>query len=158
MAEGSAGMKRRIAIAIVMAVALAVPAVSLGLKDRDGGAAAKAKRAGLGQVVARDSAKDNPASAVARVTLNDFRTVSYKIQGRPKDVKVDWGVTSRCVKGPLIDYWPGPGQFKTQTRKAGFKGRIPVPLADPDFCTFSVAANTDTVGLGKGVRVKLYKK
>lgn len=147
-------MKRRIAIGVA-AVALAVPAASTGLKDRGGDAAA---RAGLGTQVAKDSAKDNPAAAVARVNLRDFSRVSYKITARPKDVKVDWGVTSRCVKGPLIDYWPPPGKFKTRTKKAGFSGSYPVPLADPDYCTFAVAANTDTVGLGKSVTVKIYKK
>lgn len=153
-------MKRRTAIAVVATVALTVPAVSLGLKDRDqaAGASSKSARAGLGKVVARDSAKDNPAAAVARATISDFSRVSYKVTARPRNVNVDWGVTSRCMKGPLIDYWPLPGKFRTRTRKAGFKGTYPVPLADPDFCTFSVAANTDTVGLGKSVTVKIFRK
>ena len=149
-------MRRRIAITIG-ALALAVPAVSLALKDRDGEDSEQA-RAGLGNVIAKDTAKDNPAAAVARITTSNFGKVSYKITARPKGVKVDWGVTSRCMKGPLIDYWPPPGKFKTQTRTEGFKGSYPVPLADPDFCTFSVAANTDTVGLGKSVQVKIFNK
>ena len=149
-------MKRKIAIAIVAGVALATPTVSIGLKDRAGDSAAA--RAKLGKVVASDRAKDNPAAAVARVTLSDFGQVSYRITARPKGVKVDWGITSRCMKGPLIDYWPLPGKFKTKTRKAGFTGRYPVPLADPDFCTFAVASNTDTVGLGKSVKVQIFNK
>jgi hypothetical protein len=149
-------MKRRIAIVAAAAVALAGGAVALsGGGDDDGSAQARpAKRS---SVVAKDHAKDNPAAAVARVTLSNFGKVSYRITANPKDVKVDWGVTSRCMKGPLIDYWPAPGKFKTMTKKAGFGGTYPVPLADPDFCTFSVAANTDTVGLGKGVTVKIMK-
>ncbi len=143
-------MNRRIAIAIVATAALAVPAVSLGLKNGD--ADGSKPRA---SVVAKDHAKDNPAAAVARATLSNFGKVTYRITASPKDVKVDWGVTSRCMKGPLIDYWPRPGKFRTTTKKAGFKGTYPVPLADPDFCTFAVAANTDTVGLGKGVTVKI---
>jgi hypothetical protein len=146
-------MKRRIPVIAAAAVLAAVPAVALVARGGDDGEAqAKPARA---NVVAKDHAKDNPAAAVARVTLSNFGKVTFRVTANPKDVKVDWGATSRCVKGPLIDYWPAPGKFKTTTKKAGFGGRYPVPLADPDFCTFAVAANTDTVGLGKGVTVKI---
>jgi hypothetical protein len=147
-------MKRTMVAAIAVAGALALPATSLGGRDDDG----VHERGKLGQRVAKDSAKDNPAAAVARVTLDGYSNVSYRITGSPKDIKVDWGVTSRCVKGSLIDYWPGPGDFKTGTKKAGFKGKIPVPLADPDYCTFAVAAQTFKHDAGKRVTVALYKK
>src|SRR4051794_16919547 len=128
----SAGMKRKMIVAAVTMGALALPAASLGDAHR-----------GYGQLVAKDSAKDNPAAAVARVTLSDFGKVSYRVSGRPSDVKVDWGITVRCVKGSLIDYFPGPGDFKTGTKKAGFGGTYPTNvLADPDYCTFAVAAQT----------------
>jgi hypothetical protein len=147
-------MKRTMVAAVAVVGLLALPATSLG--GRDGGDAHP--RGKLGKLVARDSAKDNPAAAVARVKLTDFRSVSYRVTGSPKDIKVNWGVTSRCVKGSLIDYWPGPGDFKTGTKKAGFGGHIPVPLADPDSCTFAVAAQTYKHDAGKRVTVKLYKK
>jgi hypothetical protein len=148
-------MKRRLAIVAAGVIALAVPAVSLATRGDDAGRAQGA--VARTTVVARDHAKDNPAAAVARVTLSNFRKVTYKITGNPRNVKVDWGITSRCVKGPLIDYWPPPGKFKTRTKKEGFGGTYPVPIADPDYCTFAVAANTDTVDLGKGVTVKIMK-
>jgi hypothetical protein len=148
-------MKRTIAIAMVGVGVLVLPATSIGGAERGGDHARK----GHGKLVAKDHAKDNPAAAAARVTLSDFRTVTYRITGSPKDVKVDWGITTRCVKGSLIDYFPGPGDFKTGTKKAGFGGKYPkAPLADPDYCTFAVAAQTFKNDAGKGVTVKIFKK
>lgn len=149
-------MKRKaIAVAIGLA-ALVLPASLLG----EGVAAKPAERATLGAVVARDSARDNPAAAVARVTLTraEFGKVSYRITSVPNRTKVDWGITSRCVKGSLIDYFPGPGDFRTDTKPGGFGGTFPVPLADPDFCTFAVAALTYKYEAGKRVTVKIYNK
>jgi hypothetical protein len=143
-------------MAIVAAGALALPAASLGGAEREAGDAHA--RGGYGQLVAKDSAKDNPAAAAARATLTDFGTVSYRITANPSDTKVSWGITSRCVKGSLIDYWPGPGDFKTTTKKAGFSGPIPIALADPDYCTFAVAAQTYKNDAGKRVTVKLFNK
>ena len=150
-------MKRRVAGAIIGLGLLALPASSFG--DRDG--SQLAKRGGKGAVVAKDSAKDNPAAAVAQVTLNgdQIGKVSYRISANPKRTKVDWGITTRCVKGFLIDYFPGPGEFKTRTKPAGFGGKYRnVPLADPDFCTFAVAGQTFKNDAGKRVTVKILNK
>lgn len=128
------------------------------------GAVATAKpveRSKLGALIARDSARDNPAAAVTRVTLAGAqigKKVSYRITTVPKRTKVDWGITARCMKGSLIDYFPGPGDFRTGTKPGGFGGRFPVPLADPDFCTFAVAGQTFKHEAGKRVTVKIYNK
>ncbi len=146
-------MRRR---ALLVAIGLASLALLLG----EGVAAKPAKRAKLGAVVARDSARANPAAAVARVTLPraEIGRLSYRIRSFPKRTKVDWGITTRCMKGSLIDYFPGPGDFKTGTKPGGFGGRFRVPLADPDFCTFAVAGQTYKHKAGKRVTVKIYNK
>jgi hypothetical protein len=149
-------MRPKVIAAIVGVGALALPAVSLG--GADPGTGDSHARGGYGQLVAKDSAKDNPAAAAARVTLSQFGTVNYRVTANPGDTKVSWGITSRCVKGSLIDYWPGPGDFKTTTKKAGFHGSIPIALADPDYCTFAVAAQTYKNDAGKRVTVKLFNK
>lgn len=149
-------MKKRVAGAIIGLGLLALPATSFGDKD----SSSAPKRGGKGGVVAKDSAKDNPAAAVAQVTLNgdQIGKVSYRITANPSRTKVDWGITTRCVKGFLIDYFPGPGQFKTRTKPAGFGGKFSLPLADPDFCTFAVAGQTFKNDAGKRVTVKIFNK
>lgn len=145
-------MKRRLAGTTMVLAMLVLPATVLGVKTTE--------RAKLGSLVAKDSAKDNPAAAVAQITLDreELGKVSYKITTVPKKTKVDWGVTSRCVKGSLIDYFPGPGDFKTGTKPGGFSGTISQYLADPDFCTFAVAGQTFKNDAGKRVTVSLYNK
>lgn len=149
-------MKRKALTVAIALAALALPATLLG----EGVAAKPAERAKLGAIIARDSARDNPAAAVARVTLTrgEIGKLSYRIKSVPKRTKVDWGITTRCVKGSLIDYFPGPGDFKTGTRPGGFGGKFPMPLADPDFCTFAVAGQTFKHEAGKRVTVKIYNK
>lgn len=143
--------------ALVAVAALVLPAATMG--DRGGHSA---QRAGLGAVIAHDSARDNPAAAVAQVTLQrgEIGRLSYRITTVPNRTKVDWGITVRCMKGSLIDYWPGPGDFKTGTEPGGFGGSYPnpLPLADPDFCTFAVAGQTYEHEAGKRVTVKIYNK
>lgn len=123
-------------------------------------AANPAERSKRGAVIAHDSARDNPAAAVARVTLSgaEIGRLSYRITTVPNRTKVDWGITTRCMKGSMIDYFPGPGDFKTGTKPGGFGGKFPVPLADPDFCTFAVAGQTFENEAGKRVTVKIYNK
>lgn len=149
-------MKRRLAgttIGLAL-VALVTTAVALAAHDR------QSRSARLGAIIARDSARDNPAAAVARVTLSrgEIGKLSFRIKSVPKRTKVDWGITTRCVKGSLIDYFPGPGDFKTGTKPGGFGGKFPLPLADPDFCTFAVAGQTFKHEAGKRVTVKIYNK
>lgn len=119
-----------------------------------------AQRANLGAVIAHDSARDNPAAAVAQVTLpgGEIGRISYRITTVPNRTKVDWGITARCMRGPTIKYFPLPGKFTTKTEPGGFGGRIPVPLKHPDFCTFAVAGQTFEHDAGKRVTVKLYNK
>ena len=146
-------MKRNVVVVVLGLTLLAVPATTLGKP-------APAERAQLGAVVARDSAKDNPAAAVAQVTLqkSEMGKLSYRISTVPNRTKVDWGITTRCVKGSLIDYFPGPGDFRTGTKPAGFGGTFPLPLRDPDFCTFAVAGQTFEHDAGKRVTVKIFNK
>ncbi len=146
-------MKRRMVVVALGLTLLAVPATTLGKP----GAAERAK---YGAMVAMDSAKDNPAAAVAQVTLQrgEMGTLRYRITTVPNRTKVDWGITTRCVKGSLIDYFPGPGDFRTGTKPAGFGGKFPKPLADPDFCTFAVAGQTFEHEAGKRVTVKIFNK
>lgn len=149
-------MKRKALTVAIGLAALALPATLLG----EGVAAKPVKRAKLGAVVAHDSARDNPAAAVARVTLQrgEIGKLSFRVSTVPKRTKVDWGITTRCVKGALIDYFPGPGDFKTDTKPGGFGGKFPLPLADPDYCTFAVAGQTFENEAGKRVTVKIYNK
>lgn len=145
-------MRRRLVGTTMVLAMLVVPAVSLGDKS--------AERGKLGSVVSKDSARDNPAAAVAQVTLQrgEMGKLSYRITTVPNRTKVDWGITTRCVKGSLIDYYPGPGDFKTGTKPGGFGGTYPVPLIDPDFCTFAVAGQTFENDAGKRVTVKIYNR
>lgn len=135
---------------VALSAAALGPSAAGGQLDRDK----------LGAIVAQDSARDNPAAAVAQVTLQrgEIGRVSYRITTVPNRTKVDWGITTRCMRGPTIDYFPLPGQFRTKTEPAGFGGRFPVPLADPDFCTFAVAGQTFKNEAGKRVTVKIYNK
>ena len=114
--------------------------------------------AGKGKLVAKDTAKRRPAAAVARVSLTDFGKVSFKIASKPGHLPVDWGFTVRCTKGALIDYFPGPGDHRTKTSKTAIKGNFPIPLADPDECTFAAAGQIARNKLGKTVAVKIYNK
>lgn len=152
-------MKRHLAGATIGLALLALPATTLG--ERSPNSVVPVERGKLGAVVARDSARDNPAAAVAQVTLQrgEIGTLSYRITTVPNKTRVDWGITIRCMKGSLIDYFPGPGDFKTGTKPGGFGGRYPIPpLADPDFCTFAVAGQTFKHEAGKRVTVKIYNK
>ena len=118
------------------------------------------ERAQLGSVLAHDSARDNPAAAVAQVTLTrgEIGRVSYRITTVPNRTKVDWGITTRCMRGSTIKYFPLPGEFRTKTEPGGFGGRFRVPMNDPDFCTFAVAGQTFEHEAGKRVTVKIYRK
>lgn len=148
-------MRKRTAGLSVVIGLMALPAVALS------GASAQEpaeRRAALGAVVASDSAKKRPAYAVARVTLTreQIGQVSYRVTTTPKKTPVEWGFTTRCVKGSLIDYFPGPGDFKTKKKTSGFDGTFEVPLADPDLCTFAVGATIFKNDVGKRVTVKIY--
>ena len=152
-------MTRRIAGTTLALALLALFATMLGTAgaQRD----KSADRGKLGSLIAKDHAKDNPAAAVAQVTLQrgEIGKLSYKITTVPNKTRVDWGITIRCMKGSLIDYFPGPGDFKTGTKPGGFGGAYPIPpLADPDFCTYAVAAQTFENDAGKSVTVKIYNK
>ena len=76
----------------------------------------------------------------------------------PPHLPVDWAVTVRCTKGSLIDYYPGPGDVRTTTKQTTIKGSYPIPLADPDECTFAAAGQIARNDLGKSVSVKIYNK
>lgn len=116
-------------------------------------------RAGKGQLVAKDTAKRRPAAAVARVTLSDFGKVSYTISSSPEHLPIDWAYTVRCTKGALIDYFPGPGDVHTTTRKTTIEGTFKnIPLSDPDSCQFAVAGQIAANKLGHTVSVKIYNQ
>ena len=150
-------MKKKAAGILAGLTLLAIPASSLG---GDAQPSAATYAGGKGQLVAKDRAKRRPAAAVARVTLkgNEIGRVSYSISSRPDHLPVDWGFTTRCVKGALIDYFPGPGDFKTKTEKTAIRGTYRIPLADPDYCTFAVAGQIARNNLGRRVIVKIYNK
>lgn len=146
-------MKRRTAAWIVGIGLLVLPASSLGGDQR--APSGSHARAGKGQLVAKDSAKRRPAASTARVTLTDFDKVSYSITSNPDHLPIDWAYTVRCVKGSLIDYFPGPGDLRTTTKQTTIEGTFQIPLADPDFCTFAVAGQISSDG-GKRVFTKIY--
>jgi len=150
-------LKKKAAGILAGLTLLAIPASSLG---GDAQPSAATYAGGKGQLVAKDRAKRRPAAAVARVTLkgNEIGRVSYSISSRPDHLPVDWGFTTRCVKGALIDYFPGPGEFKTTTKNTAIKGTYRIPLADPDYCTFAVAGQIARNNLGKRVIVKIFNK
>lgn len=147
-------MKRSVVATMVGIGLLALPASSLGGPERG---APDAHRGSRGHIVARDSAKKRPAAAVARVTMSDFGKVSFRITSNPKRLRIDWAYTVRCVKGSLIDYFPGPGDLRTTTKRTVISGHFPIPLADPDFCTFAVAGQIAKDG-GHRVTTKIYNK
>jgi hypothetical protein len=138
--------------------ALAVMAAPTAIALGGGNPPDRAVSKGKGSLVAKDSAKKRPAAAVARVTLKDFGKVSYAISSKPGHLPIDWAVTVRCVKGSLIDYYPGPGDVHTTTKNATIKGTYPIPLKDPDSCTFAVAGQIHKNDLGKRVITKIYNK
>lgn len=142
---------------IVAALVLMAVTASIALGGQSGKAPAQTY-AGKGHLAAKDTAKRRPAAAVARVKLNDFRKVSYSVSSKPEHLPVDWAYTVRCTKGALIDYFPGPGDVHTTTRKTPFSGTYTIPLADPDSCQFAVAGQIAQNKLGHSVAVKIYNK
>ena len=149
-------MIRKMAGTIAVIAAVAVP-TSLALGDGGDGDAAQTY-ADRGTLVAKDVAKRRPAAAVARVSLKEFGKVSYVISSKPPHLPVQWAQTTRCTKGFLIDYFPGPGDVRTTVKKTTISGTFTVPLADPDECTFAVAGQIARNNLGKRVKVKIYNK
>jgi hypothetical protein len=149
-------MRKKLAIVAASLGILAVPGVSLGGTDRASGPTAER---GRGQLVAKDSAKQHPEAAVARVKLQEFGKVSYVISTKPDHLPVEWAFTVRCQKGWLFDYYPGPGDVKTTTKKATISGDYPIPLADPDVCDFQAAGQIGGEHEVNGkVFVKIYDK
>ena len=142
-------MRKKLAITAAAVALLAVPAASMG-----GSEAPRLDRA-KGQLVAKDSAKQHPAAAVARVKLQEFGTVSYAISTKPEHLPVEWAFMVRCQKGWLYDYYPGPGDVHTTTKKATIRGTYTIPLADPDVCDFQVAGQ---IGGEHEVRGKVIAK
>ena len=144
-------MRKKLAIVAASLLVLAIPGVSLGGTDRADGPAAR----GYGKLVAKDKAKQHPEAAVARVKLQDFGTVSYVISTKPDHLPVEWAFMVRCQKGWLFDYYPGPGDVKTTTKKATISGEYEIPLADPDVCDFQVAGQ---IGGEHEVRGRVFTK
>ncbi len=142
----------------VMATVLVVALATVSLVGGAGAAPRSVTYAKPGKLIAKDRAKRRPATAVARKTLTDFQGVFYEITSSPGHLPIDWSFTTRCMKGSLIDYYPGPGDHRTKTKRTTIGGKFPVPLADPDFCTFTVAGQIHKNKLGKTVTVKIYKK
>jgi hypothetical protein len=142
---------------IAALVLLALPAVSLGggVPQERGPAAER----GLGKLVAKDSAKQHPEAAVARVELADFGKVSWQITSKPPGISVEHAFIVRCEKGWLFDYYPGPGDVHTTKRKTPFSGGYTIPLADPDSCDFQVAGLIPGEGEKRGrVITRIYDK
>lgn len=127
----------RLPATIAALALLAVPASSLG--GGGDGPSPNLDRRGLGKLVAKDSAKQHPASAAARVNLTDFGKVSWQVTSRPSGMVVEYAFIVRCEKGFLFDYFPGPGDLKTTKRTTPFSATYPIPLSDPDLCDFQVA-------------------
>lgn len=149
-------MKTRAAGMVMGLCLLALPAASFGGGDQ-GAPGAPARGGDRGQLVAKDSAKKRPAASTARITMTDFGKVSYAITSNPDHLPIDWAYTVRCVKGSLIDYFPGPGDLRTTTKKTTIDGTFPTPLADPDYCTFAVSGQIASES-GKRVYTKIYNK
>jgi len=149
-------MLKKLPAALAVTIALAVPAVSLGGPDA---AQREAARGGLGKLVAKDSAKQHPEAAVARIELSDFQKVSWAIATKPSGLPVEWAYVVRCEKGWLFDYYPGPGDVKTTKRKAPFSGGFKIPLSDPDSCNFQVAGLIPGESEKRGrVITRIYRK
>lgn len=147
-------MKRKVAAILAGLALLAIPASSLGGDSSP--ARSSQTYAGKGRLVAKDSAKRRPAAAVARVTLKKFGRVSYSISSKPGHLPVDWAVTTRCVKGAEIGYFPGAGDVSTTTKKTTVTGTFKIPLRRPDRCTFAVAGQIAKNKLGKRVVSKIF--
>jgi len=148
-------MQMKIPGTIAVLVLLALPAVSLGGGTPPGPTAER----GLGKLVAKDSAKQHPEAAVARIELSDFRKVSWQITTKPPGLAVEHAFIVRCVKGWLFDYYPGPGDVKTTKKKTPFSGGFKIPLADPDSCNFQVAGLIPGESEKRGrVITRIYKK
>lgn len=149
-------MLKKIPAAVAVLTALALPAVSLGGSPPDEREAARGK---LGNLVAKDSAKQHPEAAVARANLSDFGTVRWKIATKPPGLPVEYAFIVRCQKGWLFDYYPGPGDVKTTKKTAPFTGGYEIPLADPDSCNFQVAGLIPGESEKRGrVSTKIYNK
>lgn len=150
-------MERKIAALVAAFALLAVPASSLG--GDDGSKSPRLDRAGLGQVVAKDAAKHHPQAAVARTELTEFGKMSWRITSKPSGLPVDFAFMVRCEKASLFDYYPGPGDVKTVTKKAPFSGKYFIPLADPDTCDFQVFGSIPGESDKRGrVIAKIYRK
>jgi hypothetical protein len=149
-------MIKKLAGTIAVVAVVAVP-TSLALGD-GGNGDVQSRAGGRGKLVAKDSAGRRPAAAVARVTLKKFGKVSYVISSKPGHLPVDWAYTTRCTKGFLIDYYPGPGDVHTTTKKTTISGTFKIPLADPDKCQFAAAGQIAKNKLGHSVSVKIYNK
>lgn len=153
-------MKRKLAggtFAVIAALVISGASLDGSGSATEAGASQtfKGKR---GKLVAKDSAKANPAAAVAQVDLKRFGKVSYAITTKPKRQPVQWGITVRCEKGFTIDYFPGPGEFKTTTKKTTIKGVYrTIPVKDPDVCRFAVAGQIAPGKRGK-VFTKIYNR
>lgn len=146
-------MKRRLLISAAVFGLLAVPASSLGINDPG----SAQERAGLGRVVASDSAKQHPEGAAARAKLTDFGKVSWQVTSRPKGLSTEFAYIVRCQKGFLFDYFPGPGDVRTTKKKTPFSGTYNIPLADPDMCDFQVAGQIPGESERRGrVTVRIY--
>lgn len=145
---------RRLLIAAAALGLLALPASSLG-----GSAGPALERAGLGRVVASDSAKQHPEGAAARARLSDFGKVSWQVTTKPSGLSTEFAFIVRCQKGFLFDYFPGPGDVKTTKRKTPFSGTYKLPLADPDLCDFQVAGQIPGESEKRGrVTVRIFNK
>ena len=147
---------------IVVALALMALTASIAFGGQSDKSPAQTYAAGKGHLVAKDTAKRRPAAAVARVTLPADKfgpgTVSYSVTSNPEHLPIDWAQTVRCVKGPLIDYEPGPGDVHTTRRKTPFGATYKIPLNDPDSCQFAVAGQIGANKLGHTVTVKILNK
>lgn len=148
-------MKRRLLTCSAALALLVVPATSLGGAAPEADGTGSARRAGLGDLVAKDVARQHPEAAAARARLTEFGKVSYVISTKPGHLPVDWAFIVRCQKGFLFDYYPGPGDVKTTTKKATIKGTYNIPLADPDLCDFQVAGQ---IAGRQEVRGKVFAK
>jgi hypothetical protein len=151
-----APMGKKISAALAVLTALMLPAVSLGGTGSEGREETRGK---LGQLVAKDKAKQHPEAAVARAELSDFGKVTWSIATQPAGLPVEYAWIVRCEKGWLFDYYPGPGDVKTTKKKAPFKGTYNIPLADPDSCNFQVAGLIPGESEKRGrVFTKIYNK
>ena len=149
-------MRTKLPATIAALTVLALPAVSLGGSPPDDRSPARSQ---LGDLVAKDSAKQHPEAAVARANLSDFGQVNWAITTKPSGLPVEYAFIVRCQKGWLFDYYPGPGDVKTTKKLAPFKGGYEIPLADPESCNFQVAGLIPGESEERGkVFTKIYNK